>query len=288
MRTPPSHRRAKNASVASYQYPDHLLQAITDIPSTPGVYIFHGETAKLPLYIGKSINLRSRLLAHFRNHEEAALLKQTQRISHIGTTGEIGALLLEARLIKEQQPLFNKKLRRIRQLCSLRISSTGMPEIVNSQDVNFAVTPHLYGLFCGRHPALEALRGIADEQRLCYTALGLEKARTAGKACFRAQLHQCAGWCMGKESNEEHHQRLLARLDKLRIACWPYAGPIGLVERDVAGQQIHIINNWHYCGTVDSIDKISSMNTAASSFDMDSYCILYKPILNKAVDIMEL
>jgi excinuclease Cho len=87
-----------------YAYPAHLRDMVADMPSAPGVYLFHGEDGDLPLYIGKSINLRSRVLSHLRNPEEANLLRQTRRISHIRTAGEIGALLLEASLIKQQQP----------------------------------------------------------------------------------------------------------------------------------------------------------------------------------------
>jgi excinuclease Cho len=68
------------------------------------------------LYIGKSVDLRSRVLSHLRTVDEARMLRQTLRISHIRTAGEIGALLLEASMIKQQQPLHNKKLRRSRQL----------------------------------------------------------------------------------------------------------------------------------------------------------------------------
>jgi excinuclease Cho len=41
----------------------------------------------VPLYIGKSVNLRSRVLSHLRNGDEASLLRQTRRISHICTIG---------------------------------------------------------------------------------------------------------------------------------------------------------------------------------------------------------
>ncbi len=63
-------------------------------------YIFHAAEGTLPLYIGKSVNLRARLLSHMRNPDEARMLRQAARISHIRTAGEIGALLLEAQLIK--------------------------------------------------------------------------------------------------------------------------------------------------------------------------------------------
>ena len=59
-----------------YEYPSHLREAIEGMPCAPGVYIFHGTEGDLPLYIGKSVNLRSRLLAHLRNPDEARLLRR--------------------------------------------------------------------------------------------------------------------------------------------------------------------------------------------------------------------
>lgn len=56
----------------------------------------------MSFYIGKSVNICSRALAHLRTANEAAMLRQTKRINWIYTVGEIGALLLEVRLIEEQ------------------------------------------------------------------------------------------------------------------------------------------------------------------------------------------
>ncbi len=100
------------------------------------VYLFHGESDTMPLYIGKSINIRSRVLSHLRTPDEAAMLRQSRRISWICTAGEIGALLLEARLIKEQQPLFNKRLRRNRQLCALQLNEKRV-DVVYAKEVDF-------------------------------------------------------------------------------------------------------------------------------------------------------
>ncbi len=68
------------------------------------------------------------------------MLRQARRISWICTAGEMGALLLEARLIKEQQPLFNKRLRRNRQLCSLQLSEQKI-EVVSARSVDFSHEP---------------------------------------------------------------------------------------------------------------------------------------------------
>lgn len=268
-----------------YEYPRHLREAIEGIPSAPGVYVFHGAEGNLPLYIGKSVNLRSRLLAHLRNPEEACLLRQTLRISHVRTAGEIGALLLEASLIKQQHPLLNQKLRRNRQLCSLRIPEGGLPEVVYSKDLNFATAADLYGLYSSRHAALESLRQVAEDQRLCYAALGLEKL-PRGRACFRATLHQCAGVCRGDEAPEVHQQRLFTGLEGLRVACWPYPGAIGLVERDGDMQQIHVIHHWHYLGSAGDAAEAGLLDKVAPEFDADGYKILYKPILSGRAEII--
>ena len=115
------------------------------------------------------------------------MLRQSRRISWICTAGEIGALLLEARLIKEQQPLFNKRLRRNRQLCALQLNEKRV-DVVYAKEVDFSRAPNLFGLFANRRAALQALQSIADEQKLCYGLLGLEPL-SRGRACFRSALN---------------------------------------------------------------------------------------------------
>lgn len=105
--------------------PVHKIDAdsLAALPRAAGVYIFRGD-CRLPLYIGKSVDIRSRVMSHLRAPDEASMIAQTRRIDFIETAGEIGALLLESRMIKEQNPLFNQRLRRIRTLCSIRLGQT--------------------------------------------------------------------------------------------------------------------------------------------------------------------
>jgi excinuclease Cho len=283
---PPALSKRRGRRGKAYEYPV-LLRAMADaLPAAPGVYTFHAADSDLPLYIGKSVNLRSRVLAHLRNTAEARLLRQTQRISHLRTTGEIGALLLEARLIKQHQPLMNQKLRRTRQLCSVRLRA-GVPEVLYSKDVDFAAEPDLFGLFGSRHAALEWLHELADEQRLCFGALGLERL-PRGRTCFRAMVGRCAGVCRGDESRADHDRRLMARLDSLRLACWPYPGSIGLVERDGDACQIHVVRNWCYLGSAADPEDACRLGTQAAGFDADGYKILCEPVLRRTVEIIML
>lgn len=94
--------------------PPQLDTKVSDIPDTPGIYIFYGE-GSLPLYIGKSVKLRSRVMSHFqtanRNAREMRIAQEIRHIEWIETAGELGALLLETRLVKEQQPIHNRQRR---------------------------------------------------------------------------------------------------------------------------------------------------------------------------------
>lgn len=269
-----------------YQYPEHLRPWLANMPTCPGVYIFYGESETLPLYIGKSVNIRSRVLSHLRTSAEAKMLRQAVRIEWIPTAGELGALLLEAQLIKTRQPLFNKRLRKNRQLCSLQISN-GQPQIVYAQHLDFAVTPALFGLYAHRRAALNTLRTLADEQHLCHSLLGLEKT-SSGRACFRHSLGRCAGACCGKESLEAHRERLLEALEKVRVVCWPWKGAVGLVEEGTYQTQIHVIDHWFYLGSVDTPEQAARLKRTPPGFDQDGYKILCRLVLSGHYPVINL
>jgi len=273
-------------AAAIYEYPEHLRQWLEGMPKHPGGYIFHGDSEAMPLYIGKSVNIRSRVMSHFRTPDEASMLRQSRRVSWICTAGEIGALLLEARLIKEQQPLFNKRLRRNRQLCSLRVEE-GKPQVVYAREVDFSSSPHLFGLFANRRTALQALQSIADEEKLCYGLLGLEPL-SRGRPCFRSALKRCAGACCGKESVEEHNSRFLAAMARMQLVCWPWQGPIGLKESFGEMTQYHIIHNWLWLGSVNTPGEAAALLRTPAGFDHDGYKILCKPLLSGEHEIVEL
>jgi len=290
----PPRRGPRRVQSTEYVYPEHLRAAIENLPAQPGVYLFHGESADLPLYIGKSVNIRQRVLSHLRTIEEARMLRQARRISHIRTVGEVGALLLEARLIKEQQPLYNQRLRRSRQLCSLQLHGTHAT-VVYSKDVNFATEPGLYGLFNSRHAALDGLRQLADRERLCYGVLGLERL-PPGKPCFRAMVHQCAGACRGDETQAEHAARLVGALEAMRVVCWPFKGTVGLIERASDGPewQVHVIRNWSYLGSLDGAATpdlqaaARQLSRQEAGFDADGYKILCRPLLAGDAELLAL
>jgi excinuclease Cho len=117
--------------------------------------------------------------------------------------------------------------------------------------------------------------------------LGLEKL-SPGKACFRAAIRQCAGVCRGDESPEVHRERLFSSLLALRVACWPFVGAVGLVERDADLVQIHVVNHWCYLGSAATVEEARRLSTVAAGFDADGYKILCRPLLTQSVQVQAL
>ena len=263
-----------------------LGEQVFDLPRAPGVYVFHGD-GNLPLYIGKSIDMRSRVQSHLRNPDEARMLSQTRRIEAIETAGEIGALLLESQMIKTQSPLYNQRLRRVKKLCSLQLvqkKDGWQTAVVDEQTVAFGQTPQLYGLFYSRHAVRQKLQSLAQQHRLCLQLLGLETVNPRG--CFGWQIRQCAGACVGHEARTAHDDRLLQALEDIQIHTWPFPGAVHLVERRGDWVQKHRINHWSYQGTWCSQKGAwIERREGFAGFDADSYHIVVKPVLLQTLAI---
>ncbi len=266
--------------------PPHLDPAlIDDLPDSPGVYLLYGENDAL-LYVGKSINLRKRVLSHFaadtREYKEMRLAQEVRRIDWHETVGELGALLLESRLVKERQPIHNRRLRRASDLCAWRLQEVApgdfRPRLVSGQEADFGRSAELFGLFASKREATNTLRKIAEAYELCPSVLGLDKSAQTGRPCFAHQVGKCKGACIGKEPIGLHSARLMAALAKLKLKAWPYPGAIGLVERNdfMDLEEIHLVDAWRYLGTAKSESEIHELLEQArlTQFDMDTYKLL--------------
>jgi DNA polymerase-3 subunit epsilon len=83
-----------------------------ELPRDPGVYLFRDDTGRV-LYVGKSVSIRSRARAHFApSSPPAAWTRHATVVDYRTTSSELGALILENRLIKELKPPGNKRLTR--------------------------------------------------------------------------------------------------------------------------------------------------------------------------------
>ncbi|MGZ5153956.1 MAG: exonuclease domain-containing protein, partial [Burkholderiales bacterium] len=196
--------------------------AFDQLPEAPGVYIFYGEH-DLALYVGKSANIRSRVLAHFTADHGAGkdihLAREVRRVDWTETTGELGAYLQESQLLKELAPVYNKQLRRSEELCAWRWrpeDAATAPQLVDASELEAETLRNIYGLFRSRASAREALRALASAHGLCRVVLGLEQ-QTGNAACSGYALNRCRGACIGAESAIRHAMRVVQALSRLRV-----------------------------------------------------------------------
>ncbi len=251
------------------------------LPECPGVYIFYGSD-KAPLYVGKSINIRERVLSHFSNdHSSSIEMKISQQITSvetIQTSGELGALLKESALIKSMQPLYNKKLRISHKLIALkRITDKKGFETVKLETLS-SIQPdeiaNIMGVFRSQRRAKDFLINLVEEYSLCEKILGLEK--TSG-ACFGHRLGRCKGGCIGEEIPLRYNMRFVMAFSKHKIKAWPFEGPIAIEEYDsIEGRtERFIIDKWCLLGSTfaDEYDA-TDMKMDEILFDHDTYKIL--------------
>ncbi|MEO8752105.1 MAG: exonuclease domain-containing protein [Casimicrobiaceae bacterium] len=271
------------------QLPPDLLDRL---PETPGVYLFYGDNP-LPIYIGKSINIRERVASHFagdwRSETDLRLSQEIRRVEFEETAGELGALLREATLVKALLPAHNRALRRKEEAGVLVPGDDGIPRYLPAAAIDPAEFPYTYGPFTSKRSAREALRAIAAEQNLCWRRLGLEK-RASGP-CFQRQIKRCAGACVGAEDPADHDARLAAALAAFAIPPWPFGGPALVSERTAGNERtdVHVLRNWCWLGTARDEGELAALLDAppAPQFDIDVARLLLKRWSRRALALVD-
>jgi DNA polymerase-3 subunit epsilon len=309
--------KAINIALKKPSIPLKLQTNLNTIPEAPGVYIFYGKSqipqlpipaargtrgtrdtrGTLPLYVGKSINLRERILSHFSSdlHSplEMKISQQIESIETIETAGELGALILESQLIKELLPLYNKRSRLKKELIALKskINNFGYQEVhlepitsINvdiekargTRDTHGTLTEFL-GFFQSRKQAKSFLAETAKQYSLCEKLLGLESSIGQTKTpCFGYRLNRCKGACIGKELPLIYNLRHTTAFSSTRLKPWPFPGQILIEETNNSKQEYFLINQWCYMGSI-KIDNYGNKNEKIrqnSEFDLDVYKIL--------------
>ena len=252
-------------------------EVFDNLPETPGVYIFYGENGTV-LYIGKSINIRDRVLSHFSNdHLSSTDMKisgQIKSIEYRETAGELGALLLESTLIKEHQPIFNRLLRQSRKMPVLlkRTDKNGYNtvEIKELNEIDSTRIDEILGVFRTLKQTKDFLYKVAKEHKLCPKIMGMEKGKGL---CFNYHLNLCPGACGNKEPNLKYNLRFDEGFYSKKIRPWNFNRPI-IIKEEGDNSEAHLIDKWCYLGSIKSEEEDLTEFTKDYRFDFDTYKIL--------------
>lgn len=260
-----------------------------ELPEGPGVYRFFGADevgAGTLLYVGKANNLRERVLDHFRtgarDSKAVKLAAQVRRVEWTETAGELGALLLEAREIRESQPVYNRQLRGNGARLTWWFGEGDEPPVLMEISAPMLSSGNAFGVWRSQRDARRALEEMARANRWCLKTLGVE----AGEgSCFGYQVGRCKGACVGAEPRALHLARIKMGLMHLRLSPWPHPGPVMVRERSREREELHLLDGWQHLATFEAgqsdVPLAELMHSACAksrSFEYDDYRILVRAL----------
>jgi DNA polymerase-3 subunit epsilon len=175
------------------------------LPDEPGVYIFRNAEGQ-PLYVGKSVSIRSRAKAHFQpSSPDTGWVAQAEIADHVETASEVGALLTEARLIRELRPPGNERLKHDDQWvyvrCRLDIAFPILetaPEPAPGRAINV-------GPLRGRFAAVELVEQLNSLFGLRHCGRGLPRREHPSAY---GQMGRCVSPCLGDLDPNAYRRRL--------------------------------------------------------------------------------
>jgi excinuclease ABC subunit C len=183
------------------------------LPSLPGIYIFEDKNKK-PLYIGKSINLKSRIKQHFEGFSEetskaANFIPQTQYLYLKIVNNDLEAVITEANYIKTYLPRYNSITKD--GTSNIYIIFTNHPDtkikIIHATDIQTLELDDYKKQVFGPYTS-----GITAETlvKLSRRIFGYCNApfNSQNRACFNYHLHQCPGACLSQITITEYQCHL--------------------------------------------------------------------------------
>lgn len=188
-------------------HPNLDIETLEAVPNKTGVYLFHNEFQEL-IYVGKSIHIRSRIEQHLKNTKSVKGLNLIQDITRVEfelTGSELIALLRESEIIKEKQPLYNRRLRKNKFPFALydEIDSNGFIQLKIKSIAKEIVIPITY--FSSKKEGINYLFKIVEKYNLCQKLCNLFNTKGT---CFHYSVKLCDGACANKIVPQIYNQRI--------------------------------------------------------------------------------
>ncbi|WP_223634778.1 excinuclease ABC subunit UvrC [Corallococcus sp. EGB] len=185
-----------------------LQEKLDALPTEPGVYLMKDKRGTI-IYVGKAINLRSRVRSYFNRSGDTRVfvsLLDTMLgdLETVLVHNEKEALLLENELIKKHKPRFNVLLKDDKQFISLRLDRTQpFPrlEVVRKYEKDGA---RYFGPYSSAGAIRETLRLINRYFRLrtCTDHVLANRKRP----CLLYQIGRCPAPCVYPVSPEDYRK----------------------------------------------------------------------------------
>jgi len=196
--------RKRSHKINSMSNIDKLKSKVADLPQAPGVYIFKDSRGKI-IYIGKAKSLKKRAQTYFSRRLDTKTQAMVSRIADMEyriTPSEIQAQLLEACLIKDNQPQYNIDLKDDKSFPWIRINDEEFPLISILRRKKLQEDGR--SLYFGPYTNAKLLRQAFKAMRRIF---GFRSCKKMPKqACLYSRLKLCPAPCIGKISSRDYRE----------------------------------------------------------------------------------
>jgi excinuclease ABC subunit C len=185
----------------------------TKFPDTPGVYLFQDKQGRV-IYVGKAKNLRSRVAHYFlkaaaEDSRTSPMVQEAYDVDFLEAESEVDALLMEARLVKDTQPKFNRDLRDDKSFPYLQITThEDFPRVEITREPRTSGVK-LYGPFANVGQLRGALQVLQRIFKFRTCSLDIEESDERWRwfrPCLLASIRQCTAPCNVRISREEYRK----------------------------------------------------------------------------------
>ncbi|MCR9143001.1 MAG: excinuclease ABC subunit UvrC [bacterium] len=185
-----------------------LRKQVGHAPTGPGCYLWKNERGEV-LYVGKAVNLRSRLRNYVSNSFDHSrtywLMRLARSFETILTDTEKEALILEANLVKKIQPRFNVRLKDDKRYPYICVSlSEPFPQIFITRTIRDDGNAYF-----GPYTDVRATRNMIA---LIHKIFPIRKVRQKlplkkpGRPCMNFHIKRCLGPCQGTVPEAEYRK----------------------------------------------------------------------------------
>ncbi len=211
----------------SYTPPENVQKILKKLPTTPGVYLHKDKNGTI-IYVGKAINLRSRVRSYFHKNVDSIKTQRLRReiadIEIITTDSELEALLLENTLIKKHRPKYNVRLKDDKRYPYIKVHwNDAFPKVTVTRRMERDGSRYFgpYTSVWAVHQTLDMLRKIFPYLTCDRTITGKDE-----RACLYYDIKLCNGPCIGAVNQQQYRAMIKQLMDFLN------------------GKSDHIVNNW--------------------------------------------
>lgn len=186
---------------------------VKTFPTAPGVYLMKDARGRV-IYVGKAVNLRNRASSYFtkqaaEDFRTANLVPEIKDIDFIEADSEVDALLLEARLIKDIQPIFNTELKDDKTFPYLEIFiREEFPRVEFTRKPRPRGTK-LYGPFTNARKLRGAIAVLQQVFRFRNCSLNIHQDEEKWRwfrPCLLASINQCTAPCNLRITRDEYRR----------------------------------------------------------------------------------